>query len=424
MAAIQFTTLVRLPFARGNFVDPPQADWNATKDRALWKVISKSSKTSDLDWVELAARFQVPPTFLLQQAAWLYDRHLDHVRAQMKKVGNTYAPSAFNLGSAHMTMGDVSIRKIGSSDSGAYRAISSVSAHPKDGPFPRVATDIPIPSLSRTPSATTITQSPRAYAQSPPVHMQPLRSTQASLTSSKHLDQSETIISQTNKPTSYLDAEIDSPGVAESSSSGSSLSDSGMANPAHRSQLFKRPPRFRSQRPREPVVDEDHIVDGAESEPSTDPLLPFAHKPSISRYSHDSAGTSRAPTTIRKGQLSSFDATQYKKSSHPDHQNATKPRGLDANSSVANPTSDAVSAQNKSPSSLVSKQQSESIGMSPQKPGPKSRKEGSEGTPSMGSSFSDIDDAGISQSALEEVLLSNIHHGRMSTLSQLRSRYL
>jgi hypothetical protein len=33
-------------------------------------------------------------------------------------------------------------------------------------------------------------------------------------------------------------------------------------------------------------------------------------------------------------------------------------------------------------------------------------------------------DASISQSALEDALLSNIQHGRMSTLSQLRSRYL
>ena len=76
---------------------------------------------------------------------------------------------------------------------------------------------------------------------------------------------------------------------------------------------------------------------------------------------------------------------------------------------------------------------------SPRQKGPRSRKEGSEGTPSMGSSFSDIDgmcetffpqrirlirvDAGISQSALEEALLSNMQHGRMSTLSRM-SRYL
>ncbi|EEP75555.1 predicted protein [Uncinocarpus reesii 1704] len=53
----------------------------------------------------------------------------------------------------------------------------------------------------------------------------------------------------------------------------------------------------------------------------------------------------------------------------------------------------------------------------------------SDGTPSMGSSFSDLDDASVTQSALEEALLSNMQNGgvasRMSTLSQaLRSRYL
>ena len=57
-------------------------------------------------------------------------------------------------------------------------------------------------------------------------------------------------------------------------------------------------------------------------------------------------------------------------------------------------------------------------------------REGSDGSPSMGSSFSDLDDASVTQSALEEALLSNMQHGRngsvasrMSTISQaLRSR--
>ena len=56
-------------------------------------------------------------------------------------------------------------------------------------------------------------------------------------------------------------------------------------------------------------------------------------------------------------------------------------------------------------------------------------KEGSEGTPSMGSSFSDLDDASVTQSALEEQLVNEMTQGsmasRMSTISQaLRSRYL
>lgn len=42
---------------------------------------------------------------------------------------------------------------------------------------------------------------------------------------------------------------------------------------------------------------------------------------------------------------------------------------------------------------------------------PRARKDGSEGTPSMGSSFSDLDDASVTQSALEEALLSNMRQG-------------
>jgi hypothetical protein len=68
-------------------------------------------------------------------------------------------------------------------------------------------------------------------------------------------------------------------------------------------------------------------------------------------------------------------------------------------------------------------------GLSPlRRPG--SGRDGSDGSPSMGSSFSDLDDASVTQSALEEALMSNMQHGRngsvasrMSTISQaLRSR--
>lgn len=56
-------------------------------------------------------------------------------------------------------------------------------------------------------------------------------------------------------------------------------------------------------------------------------------------------------------------------------------------------------------------------------------REGSEGTPSMGSSFSDLDDTSVTQSALEEALANEMNYGgvasRMSSISQaLRSRYL
>ena len=97
---------------------------------------------------------------------------------------------------------------------------------------------------------------------------------------------------------------------------------------------------------------------------------------------------------------------------------------------TSNPTNPTV--QNRPPGPLSPHQAAalEAAGLSPRRrPG----KEGSDGTPSMGSSFSDLDDASVTQSALEEALLSNmVSNGggnasvasRVSGLSQaLRSRY-
>ena len=68
---------------------------NSTKDRQLWKLISKASNSKDLDWEDMSARFNVSLPFLLQQAAWLYERHFESMKAQMKKLGGglSSAPS-------------------------------------------------------------------------------------------------------------------------------------------------------------------------------------------------------------------------------------------------------------------------------------------------------------------------------------------
>ena len=115
-------------------INTSKATWNSSKDRELWRYVSKSSKTKDLDCEShiqteacyfgmltrhrgstvrvpvadssisdsrRAIDFAVPPTFLLQQAAWLYERHLDHVRAQMKKVGGQTAPASSSIDNSH-----------------------------------------------------------------------------------------------------------------------------------------------------------------------------------------------------------------------------------------------------------------------------------------------------------------------------------
>ena len=75
-----------------------------------------------------ATRFQVPSAFLLQQAAWIYERHLDHVRTQMKKVGNANAPGTASFGSAHTTIGGVPMQRGGSGGSRSAYDFSTLTA--------------------------------------------------------------------------------------------------------------------------------------------------------------------------------------------------------------------------------------------------------------------------------------------------------
>ncbi|KAF2796077.1 hypothetical protein K505DRAFT_323594 [Melanomma pulvis-pyrius CBS 109.77] len=409
MAAIHFTILIRLPFARGSFADPQQAEWSAAKDRALWKVISKSSKTSDLNWIELANRFQVPSAFLLQQAAWLYERHLDHVRAQMKKVGTANAPGTSTYGSAHTTVGGITMRRDGSGGSRNSRTPSAMSVRPRDSPVTRPDSGPPAPpSLSRTPSTNTITQSRAFPPQAPLIRTGLQRPAPPNPTNTKRLDQASTIpSSKGNQSESFRGASSDIAG----SSSTSSSEDSGPENPMHRSQLFKRPPRFRQQRSRD-LLSYDERLEGDDPENSATARLPFARAP-------------EGAATQRKGVGNAPSASKRKQPTLRDSDMAREQEAkFDLSSSMASSASDAPKASSGGPSAPGPQHRAELAKLNDRKTGPRSKNDGSEGTPSMGSSFSDIDDAGISQSALEEALLSNIQHGRMSTLSQLRSRYL
>lgn len=86
---VQYTVLVRLPFRRGSFQDPEQVRWDARKDTALWSLISsKGSNPKDLDWQKISERFEVNLSFLMMQAAWLYERHFEGVRNQMAMLGD------------------------------------------------------------------------------------------------------------------------------------------------------------------------------------------------------------------------------------------------------------------------------------------------------------------------------------------------
>lgn len=84
--APHYTVYIRLPFRRGTFEDPPPVTWDSTKDTALWKIIAEAN-SKDLDWEDISSRFQVTLPFLLQQAAYLYERHFEAMRGIASRLG-------------------------------------------------------------------------------------------------------------------------------------------------------------------------------------------------------------------------------------------------------------------------------------------------------------------------------------------------
>ncbi|KAL5427875.1 hypothetical protein PMIN04_001079 [Paraphaeosphaeria minitans] len=423
MSGIHFTALIRLPFERGDFVDPQQATWDATKDHELWRIVSKSAKTKDLDC--RATEFKVPPTFLLQQAAWLYERHLDHVRAQMKKVGGQTAPA---LSSTDSTQGRASAatNRPGSGLAGvASRPASVLTVRQKDDQVAGedASTSVPPgpkPSLSRTPSTNTITQS-KAFGPHASVRNSSSRPRQKEdRPRTSHLGAGQAMSQEPARASGNS-----SPTDPASSSSSSSLSISGRDNLITRSQLFKRPPRFqRAQPPKELLTYDEDMDELDDRSRDASAEYPFARPSGQARATGTTRdGTRDNPAPVgREERVSS--RRRNDRLTNTDRNSAPPAPGPETSSSVTSSVSETTNPDARGPEPSSRNHRTGMAQLSPGRLGTRSRKEGSEGTPSMGSSFSDIDDTSISQSALEEALLSNIQHGRMSTLSQLRSRYL
>jgi hypothetical protein len=387
MASTQFTALIRLPFQRGNFVDPHQAQWDADKDRQLWKVISKSSKTSDLNWVELASKFQVPPTFLLQQAAWLYERHFEHVRNQMKKVsGSTVnAPAASGGGSTLTPVGGFAMQRAGSGGAGPLRTTSAMSGGQKNSPsFGVGEAVVHAPALSRTPSTTTITQF-RAQTQQLPTRTLSTRSTQRpNLARPTREDRS---VSPGTVASPALQEPPDSPEISDSSSSSSSsLSDTD--HPAHRSQLFKRPPRFQQKRPRElaPFAEGDGTLEVDETGSQGNTMLPFA---SVGKRTSGNSRQGQPPQRLQLADRTK--STAAAKQSSPQSQATTETVSSMASSASTSEALGGPTTAAKSPMSPNFNHRTAMANLGSPRAQALRRREGSEGTPSMGSSFSDID---------------------------------
>jgi hypothetical protein len=178
---------------------------------------------------------------------------------------------------------------------------------------------------------------------------------------------------------------------SSSSSSSSSLSDTD--HPAHRSQLFKRPPRFQQKRTRElSTFEEGDGTQETDDSGSHENSLPFAsaagRQPSSSKYAQNTRfrpSSKPEQTVLQPDSMRTTPLTRQK---------SIDVQSLATTETASSMTSsgDALAAAAKSPMSQASNHRSE-LGRlgSPRGRGPRSKKDGSEGTPSMGSSFSDLD---------------------------------
>ncbi|CAD0087999.1 unnamed protein product [Aureobasidium vineae] len=82
-SSVHYTCFIRLPFPRGDFVDPPQG-----RLVGIFSLLTCSAANESR-----SAKFEVSLAFLLQQAAWLYERHFAQMKAQMKKLSPSACPS-------------------------------------------------------------------------------------------------------------------------------------------------------------------------------------------------------------------------------------------------------------------------------------------------------------------------------------------
>ncbi|KAJ5154632.1 uncharacterized protein N7500_010071 [Penicillium coprophilum] len=410
-----FTVFIRLPFPRGDFVDPPPVEWNASKEQALWDILSRPSK-GDLDWKALAENFDVTLHFLLQQAAWLYDRQLSQARAQMRKVGTTQsnAPSpAPGSISGSTALGGQSQKETPLPGS---RAPSRQVSQQKDIPL-RVAEN-------RRTSFTSTTASNQPRGSRDPTRIG-TPTTEEKEPRWDSFGPRRSAVKREQPPVAGLPQ---SPTLEEESLSSSSSEDSESEDEdtTRRVPRFKRFGKFSTHR--------SGIRGDEDDEEDAPAFLPL---PREHQHTHRERPVQELSTTLRLD-AERAEALQRRPEQWSDPRAPVATESSTSSMSSGGPRRTSQGASILSPLRTVERHNS--------RKSTASGRETSDGTPSMGSSFSDLDgmcskpedsgfqlidwsDASVTQSALEEALLSNMQHGgmasRMSTISQaLRSRYL
>jgi hypothetical protein len=445
---VHYTVFIRLPFRRDDFEDPPIVNWDAGKDTQLWKIIAKAD-SKELDWEDIASRFRVTLPFLLQQAAHLYDRHFEAMRGVVNRL-SVASPNSATISKAQVDgpaslvgmSGGVAMQRTGSKGArlacllesdfeqmanevtdvcrlGSRNAQSPIITIPQrdtttstDGSIPAASpsTTVPrsaAPTISRTPSSATVTQSKVFTPSVATAAQRALRG----LSVSGRRPPTAGAVTGAHKDDHYDD---------EHQHEGGSSSDSEDDMPVlARSRYPQRPPLGRLAKK---GGDDDSSDGDAEAEDddndSNGSYLPFAASEKSPRE-HPSA-TLRDLSQRTHATASQRPSTAKAKSKRDDERSANTTESS-ASSMSRHFSSDGGLEPRPKKGPLSPQHRAQLASLSP-----RSRGQGSEGSPSMGSSFSDLDD--ISQSALDEAVLSNMRQGgssmasRMSTLRDALGR--
>lgn len=264
------------------------------------------------------------------------------------------------------------------------------------------------PTISRTPSSATVTQS-KIFTTSA---ANPLQRARRGLSGSGKRPQPPASVVTGSSRDEYSEDVLEH--------EGGSSSDSDDEPPMlSRSRFPHRPPPRASTKQSAAVdsSDGDAEVEGDDDDnDSNDGFLPFAAG-TTAREDHPSA-TREVP--LRQLATSSRPGTAKNKPKE-DATSTTDTAASSASSMSRHFSSDGGLEPRQAPGPLSPHHRAQLASLSP-----RSRTQGSEGSPSMGSSFSDLDD--ISQSALDDAVLSNMRQGgstmasRMSTLRDALGR--
>lgn len=346
-----------------------------------------------------ANKFEVTVDFLLQQVAWLTERHASQVRAQMRKAAaaakGSAAPSPQPGPEGPFSAAAEPMRRTGSGDR-QTRAPSALSIR-KDSPLPRNDGSLPGTPMRSTPRpvATRTSSSNTAVYTT-----RNLGGSGKAPTKSSAAETQRRRLSSLPVSTAVDDQDPDppSPSPAESSDDDDDQASSSSSSSPAQSRIIRRPPRFQGNDPASSFADDDE----EDVEPAFLPYRPQSEGSSTSGGPHDLSATLR-------GDPRNYSRRHLKGSAGREriHQSQTS----DSSTSSATTPLKSVSSDGQSrPSAgpLSPRRTMELAGRSPGGKG-KGYSRDSDGTPSMGSSFSDLDGIYLSSLFFQDIPFFSAH---------------